>query len=154
KHITRHRGKRMDGRSAAQHGLKLCNHLAYLDRIAFPQIKNIKQLEIVFERTQDPLDDIIDVRKIAASCTVTVHIDRFPAVNQPRELVNSQIRSLPGTINREKSQTNDTKSVKIRIVRRKMFSGKLRRRIRAQSLAERLALAERNLFGRTINRGA
>src|SRR6516162_9149139 len=144
----------MDGRSAAQHGLKLCNHLAYLDRIAFPQIKNIKQLEIVFERTQNPLDDIIDVREIAASGTVTIQIDRLPAVNQARELVNRQIGSLSRTVDGEEPQTDDTKSIKIRIVRRKMFSGKLRRCIRAQRLAEYLVLAERNLFGRAINRRA
>src|SRR3546814_6745852 len=69
----------------------------------------------IVEHADHPVDDVVDIGKVALHVAVVEHLDRLPLEDRLREDIERHVRTPPGAVNREKPQTCLRKAEQMRI---------------------------------------
>src|SRR4030088_3248637 len=116
RHVPWNRCAKFDGRLAPKRFLDFADHREQIDRFIFTQIKDIERCTLEIDRTEDTLDDIIDISKITSSRTVAVHFDGLIVRDQMSEPIYRKIGTLARTVDGEEPEADNLESVEVRIV--------------------------------------
>src|SRR5271165_2732484 len=91
----------------------------------------------------DAVDDIVDISVVAASAPITKHGHRITAIDEPRELGNSEIGAVSGAICREDSQASHRQAVQVMESVGQEFAGFLGRGVGTDWMIDRVGFTKR-----------
>lgn len=111
-------------------------------RVGLGRIEGRGRCGRAVEDADDAFDDVVDVGEVPDHASVVVDVDRLAGEHGFGELEQRHVRSSPGAIDREKTQTRAGQAEEMRIAVRHQFVGALGGRIQGDRMVGELVLAE------------
>src|SRR3546814_230588 len=112
---TRLLGTAVDDRLAAAYLFDGPDHFLQTDPMMVSYVDNLKRCGLIVNSGHDPLHDVLHVCIVPAAASIPVNGNGVPLDNITGEFMDRQVRALPGAVNREKTQGDETDIVQMHI---------------------------------------